>query len=155
MFDKWAVYLAFTVNEAGCDDVLPPPLVSASLAMRSGFLARALNAFRRRNWPFIAKGWDISPGPNGFHSWVSPRLPLSSSFIQHQKDTPSTWPRSRPPSQPPHPPKEIRDSLLLIKLLAITLPPLLDGFPSMFFKFCVRSDGLTGFPGNLRKSWWI
>lgn len=22
VFDKWAVYLAFTVNEAGCDDVL-------------------------------------------------------------------------------------------------------------------------------------
>lgn len=22
MFDKWAVYLAFTVNEEGCDDVL-------------------------------------------------------------------------------------------------------------------------------------
>lgn len=24
VFDKWAVYLAFTVNEAGCDDVLSP-----------------------------------------------------------------------------------------------------------------------------------
>lgn len=32
MFDKWAVYLAFTVNETGCDDVLSPLSVSASLA---------------------------------------------------------------------------------------------------------------------------
>lgn len=26
VFDKWAVYLAFTVNEAGCDDVFLPSL---------------------------------------------------------------------------------------------------------------------------------
>lgn len=54
-------------------------------------------------------------------------------------------------ASPTHPPKEIRDSWLLIKLLAIDLPPLLDGFPSMFFELCVRSRGLAGFPGNLRK----
>lgn len=95
--DKWAVYLAFTVNEAGCDDVLSPLSFSLRPLLLEvwSFLARTLSAFRRRNCPFIAKGWDISLSPNGFHSWVSPRLPLSSSFIQHQKDTPSTWPRSR------------------------------------------------------------
>lgn len=31
VFDKWAVYLAFTVNEAGCDDVLSPLSHSLSL----------------------------------------------------------------------------------------------------------------------------
>lgn len=50
-----------------------------------------------------------------------------------------------------HVPEEIRDCWLLIKPLAITLPMLLDGFPSMFFKLCVRSVGFMDFPGNLRK----
>lgn len=97
------------------------------------------------NWPFIAKGWDISLLSNGFHSWFSPRL--SSSFIQHQKDTPSTWLRSRLPF-PTLPLKEIRDPWLLIKLLAIPLPPFLDGFPSTF---CVRSGSLAGFPQQPEK----
>lgn len=89
VFDKLAVYLAFAVNEAGCDDVLSP--LHPSLRGRA-FLARAPSVLRRCNWPFIAKGWDIFLSPNGFCSCVSPRLPLSSSFIQHQKDTPSTCP---------------------------------------------------------------
>lgn len=113
VFDKLAVYLAFAVNEAGCDDVLSP--LHPSLRGRA-FLARAPSVLRRCNWPFIAKGWDIFLSPNGFCSCVSPRLPLSSSFIQHQKDTPSTC--------PPRPKKKKKSApWVLIKLLTITFAP--------------------------------
>lgn len=54
-------------------------------------------------------------------------------------------------------PKEIRDFLASHKAPGYHFAPvtLLDSFPSMFFKFCVRSDVLMGFPGNLRKYIWI
>lgn len=57
-----------------------PLSVSASLTMRSGFWAWAFYAMRRRNCPFIAKGWDISLSPNSFHSWVSPWPPSVIKF---------------------------------------------------------------------------
>lgn len=101
-------------------------------------IARSLPKGGTSRWVLIAFTAGSPPGP-----------PLSSSFIQHQKDTPSSWPRSR------FPPRRKSDSWLLLKLLAITLPPLLDDFPSMFFKFCMRSVSITGFPGNLRKYMWI
>lgn len=105
---------------------------------------------RRRNCPFIAKGWDISLSPNSFHSWVSPWPPSVIKFHPTSKRHTFQLAALTFPT-----PKEIRDSWLLIKLLAITLPPLLDDFPSMFFKFCMRSVSITGFPGNLRKYMWI
>lgn len=54
-------------------------------------------------------------------------------------------------------PKEIGDFLASHKAPGDHFAPvtLHDSFPSMFFKFCVRSDGLTGFPGNLRKYIWL
>lgn len=90
-------------------------------------------------WPFVAQGWDILLGPNGFRSWVSPRLPLSSSFIKHQKDTPSTWLRSR------FPPEGNQRLLASHKAPGYHFAPLTRWDPSMYFSFYMHGEDCTGF----------
>lgn len=110
------------------------------------------HSFRRRDCPFIAKGWDISLSPNSFHSWVSPRPPSVIKF--HPTSKRHTFQLAALASPPP-PWRKSETLWLLIKLLAFTLSPLLDGFARVFFRLCVRGDGLMGFSGNTRSNMWI
>lgn len=153
MLDKWPVYLAFTVNEAGCDDVL-----SLSLSLWACVPCHEVRLF----WPHRSvrsRGAIVRSLPKGGSSHgvlmaftagspPAPSLSLSSSFIQHQKDTPSTWPRSRFLTSPSTPRKKSEPLWLLTKLLAAT-------FPSIYVlcKSCGRSErpAARAFPGNLRK----
>lgn len=157
MFDKWPVYLAFAVNEAGCDDVRPqpptPPLPlfpSPSLSLRP-FLrgqtfwpecpTRSKGAIGRT----LPKGGTARSVLMAFTAG-SPLSPLYHQVSANIKKT--HLPLGCSHISPP--PKEIRDSWLLVKLLAITLLPLLYSFPSMFAEFCMCSDSCRGFLGNLR-----
>lgn len=108
--DKWVVYLAFAVDEAGCDDVSSPFSLSLSLSRYEVrfFWPRPLIALRRRSGSFIAKGWDISRSPNGFRSWVSPGSPCHQVSSNIKK---THLPLGCAPS-PPLSPEEIRDSRL-------------------------------------------
>lgn len=145
MFDKWAVYLAFTVNEAACDDVLSPFSLPLHPSLRGqafwpqcpmcsgGAIGRSLPKGGTSRWVLMA--FTAGSPPGSLCHQVSSNikkthLPLGCTHIS--------------------PLKEIRDSWLLIKLLAITLPPSFDGFPSMFFRFYMHSNNCTCFPGNLR-----
>lgn len=96
---------------------------AASLSTRSGFLAPAPCVFRRHNGHSLPKG--------GTSCWVLMAFAAGSlpDCLCHQvssniKKTPLLLGCAHV-----SPLKEIRDSWLLIKLLAITLPPLLDGIP--------------------------
>lgn len=100
--------------------------------MGSGLLAWAHDAVRRRNCPSIAKGWDILQSPNSFHSWVS--LSPHSVIKFHPTSKRHTFQLAALTSSFPTP-KEIRDSWLLIKLLAITL--------SLLMVFSVCSSACT------------
>lgn len=104
------------------------------------------HSFRRRDCPFIAKGWDISLSPNSFHSWVSPRPPSVIKF--HPTSKRHTFQLAALVSPSPTL-KEI------IKLLAFTLSPLLDGFARVFLRLSVHGDGLMGFSGKTRSNMWI
>lgn len=78
--------------------------------------------------------------PAGSLPATPPPPPMSSNFIQHQKDTPSSWLHLHPP---PPPLKEIRASWHLMKFLTFTLSPSLDGFNHVFFSLWMRGEGLV------------
>lgn len=93
-FDKWPVYLAFTVDEAGCDDASSPlpPSLRPSLWGQAFWPRRPRDAIGRS----LPKGGTSRRALMAFAAGSRPG-PLSSSFIQHQKDIPSSWTRSRRP----------------------------------------------------------
>lgn len=127
--------LVFTVNKKGC------------VPVRSGAFGPGVTMFRRAHWTRVANRWEVSLAFNGFRSWDSPRLPLSSSFLPPSKRhtfhlAASSLPQRKSDSWPP------------IKLLAITsypLTPTRDVFPSPFLRFFSCNNTRRGFPGNLRK----
>lgn len=90
--DKWAVYVAFTVNEAVCKDISLS--LSLSLPLVPWLWAQAF-------WPeHSVRSLRCSLPKGGTAPWVLMAFTAGSPpcynqvFIQHQKDTPSTWPRS-------------------------------------------------------------